>query len=366
MQVVRHLVAGYCSIVLCVATAAAIDLRDLSGRSDTSDSTMAYETELDGSRDPVAPHPQTNPDNGGNYCGSCYHCYPRSYASADVLFLKRDNHSANQSVVLDGATLDTILTTNDLGFDAQSGLRLIAGVQLCPYITWEASYFGLHDWDSSITAVGNDDLRIPGDIALASLDFLDADTIRLDYSSKLHNAEINLVRELCWEGVPIQWLVGFRYVRLSEEFNINSTDLDTGTSDYNIRTNNDLFGGQIGVRYREQSCGWSWDISGKAGIYGNAAKQSTFLGDFDNTFIFRNLSVAGGRAAFAGELNFNLEYRLNCAWSIRGGYNLLWIEGVALAPDQLDFTDTPASSRFLDRDGGVFYHGANVGLAARW
>jgi len=53
-------------------------------------------------------------------------------------------------------------------------------------------------------------------------------------------------------------------------------------------------------------------------------------------------------------------------WSLRAGYNLMWIENVALAPDQLDFTFTPTSGTMLNDNGGVFLHGANVGLQAAW
>ncbi len=59
-------------------------------------------------------------------------------------------------------------------------------------------------------------------------------------------------------------------------------------------------------------------------------------------------------------------YRLDDVWTLRGGYNLLWIEGVALAPDQLDFTDTPTSGTSLDIDSGVFAHGFSAGLEARF
>jgi hypothetical protein len=44
----------------------------------------------------------------------------------------------------------------------------------------------------------------------------------------------------------------------------------------------------------------------------------------------------------------------------------MWIEGVATAPDQLDFTDTSTSGSHVVSNGGLFLHGANVGLEARW
>ena len=70
--------------------------------------------------------------------------------------------------------------------------------------------------------------------------------------------------------------------------------------------------------------------------------------------------------AFVGEANFVLTLDLNDCWTARGGYNLMWIEGVALGPDQLDFTMTSTSGTMLTNDGGLFLHGASVGLEARW
>jgi hypothetical protein len=45
----------------------------------------------------------------------------------------------------------------------------------------------------------------------------------------------------------------------------------------------------------------------------------------------------------------------------------MWIEGLALAPDQLDFDFAiDPSGNQLRNGGGMFLHGVNVGLEARW
>ena len=68
-----------------------------------------------------------------------------------------------------------------------------------------------------------------------------------------------------------------------------------------------------------------------------------------------------------GSCLWNLSnYELNKRVSVRAGYNLLWIEGVALAPDQLDFTFTSTSGTALNDGGGVFLHGVSVGIEARF
>ena len=71
--------------------------------------------------------------------------------------------------------------------------------------------------------------------------------------------------------------------------------------------------------------------------------------------------------AFEGELNLSGIFRINDVWSLKAGYSVMWIEGLALAPDQLDFNFAVSpSGNTLTSDGGMFIHGANVGLEARW
>jgi len=73
-----------------------------------------------------------------------------------------------------------------------------------------------------------------------------------------------------------------------------------------------------------------------------------------------------GEVAMVADLNISAIYKLNCTWAIRAGYNLMWIEGIATAPDQLDFTDTAQSGTVIQTKGGEFFHGVNLGLEARW
>ena len=69
---------------------------------------------------------------------------------------------------------------------------------------------------------------------------------------------------------------------------------------------------------------------------------------------------------FIGDLNLSAVRRLTDTWWLRAGYNLIWLSGAALAPDQWDFTDTPTSGTTLVGGGGLFLHGANLGVEARW
>jgi hypothetical protein len=52
---------------------------------------------------------------------------------------------------------------------------------------------------------------------------------------------------------------------------------------------------------------------------------------------------------------------------LKAGYTLLAIEGLALAPDQLDFNfGASPSGNEIHTGGGMIFQGLNVGVEARW
>ena len=72
-----------------------------------------------------------------------------------------------------------------------------------------------------------------------------------------------------------------------------------------------------------------------------------------------------GTVAFIGDLNLSVGYQLSRVWAARCGYNLMWIDQVALAPDQLDF-DISSPGTHISTGGDVFLQGINVALEAHW
>ena len=77
-------------------------------------------------------------------------------------------------------------------------------------------------------------------------------------------------------------------------------------------------------------------------------------------------SVSSFDVSFIGDINLSAIYRLTDIWGIRAGYNLIWIDGLALAPNQFDFANVAGAGTGLSSGGGIFMHGANLGLEARW
>ena len=70
--------------------------------------------------------------------------------------------------------------------------------------------------------------------------------------------------------------------------------------------------------------------------------------------------------AFVGDVGVNAYWYFCKKWCATIGYNGIWVDGVALAPDQLDFTTSATSGTHLNHNGSIFYHGVNGGLGVRF
>jgi hypothetical protein len=265
-------------------------------------------------------------------------------------------------------TSESLISTDDLDFDVAGGVHAGFGIRTGSGSAWEFEYMGVFDENSSEFVALTDQLALPGNLGLATNNFYFADEVSVRYESQIHNAEINRVfSHYADSSRSVEFLYGFRYLNLNEDFDIVSTDFQESTSTYDVHTNNNLFGAQVGSRLCSRHGRWTWEGTGKAGIFGNAAEQhSDPIVDFPAFVIRPGRSASEGNVAFVGDLNLTGIYQLSSVWGVRAGYNLIWIDGVALAPDQLDFTNTPTSGKGVSTDGGLFLQGVNVGLEARW
>ena len=70
--------------------------------------------------------------------------------------------------------------------------------------------------------------------------------------------------------------------------------------------------------------------------------------------------------AFLGEAGVVLTYAITQNLALRASYEAMWLEGVALAPEQIGASDFVAGTASVDTHGGVFYQGGGVGLEYRF
>jgi hypothetical protein len=309
--------------------------------------------------------------------GCCPSCCPRWTASADFIILDRIG-GGNQPLVVrvphpGPPTAPGVEALNSSefqqGFSGGPKLDLIrhgdSGYDL------ELSYFQIDGW-SSDRSIGPDKpedwlvMSAPGflqtnqRLAIQSMDW--------DYATKLYNAELNVQWNPCDR---VTMLAGFRWVNLSESLvgTLNPTTFPSEQSYWNFwngTTTNNLYGFQIGADGKLWQRGrLSIGALVKAGIFDNNAEETTEI-----SVIFkqqRTASATTNAAAFVGEAGLQCKYQLTNGLLLRAGYEAIWLQGVALAPQQVMENSVNArtitvQSLGVNCDSGVFYHGATAGL----
>jgi hypothetical protein len=324
------------------------------------------------------PKQELNNEASSNKDVCCPTTLGRWWVQGDVLFWDRIGNGCDQVLAVSTDPPEAaVLNTNELDFSMEPGLRVLVGYRPDPCgplgccSALEFSYFGIYGWDDSIAAAGDQNLAIPGTLGLVANNFLFADEIRADYRSRLNNVEANCIKSCCIDCcTQVDFLLGFRFLALDEDFSLTGTDVLEGTSSYDISTSNYLYGLQMGGRMTRRMQLWSLQFTGKGALFLNDAEQSQIVTDFPNApdaFVHRHVSgVSGTSAAMLGEVDLTLVRRITNVWSARLGYNVMGLGGLALAPNQLDFTVTPTSGTALAKDGFVLFHGAHAGLEAVW
>ncbi|HEY3966481.1 MAG TPA: BBP7 family outer membrane beta-barrel protein [Planctomycetaceae bacterium] len=290
-----------------------------------------------------------------------------TYFQADVLYLERFHDSESQPIAVSlPPTSATVLTTNSARLSGQwnPGMMYTFGVNLDQIGQIEATYWGLNTWKNTASVTDpSGSLGLAGTLQNSTVDYIFANRMSIDYVSRVNNVELNYKQTI--NGLTL--LAGPRYFRLVETFDINSQSSLFGTSsDYNVSTVNNLIGGQIGVGYTHEAGPLNIGLLGKIGTYANAVHQTTLLQDFGNSITIRNYEKDGMPVSTIGEVQANLSYRLTDWFSIHAGYRFMWIQNLALAPDQLDLSNSPAGNRFLNSHNHLFLQGVNAGAEIRW
>ncbi|MCY2990601.1 MAG: hypothetical protein NTY19_22390 [Planctomycetota bacterium] len=279
-------------------------------------------------------------------------CRPWWTVTAEALFLQRRS-PAPALLMTAGPAQD--LDASSFRFDFHPGVDVSLAFQADSDNTLEVRYLGIDQWQASTNTVTIPLTLLRINAAPPLFAFAGA-AINADYVSELHNFEINGLHRM-----SDRWalLAGFRYAELDEHF---QATLPGTLVTYDARTRNRLCGFQLGGTAALWDRGGPLTVSGvgKGGIYGNQAAQ-------DSTFAFLP-APANDKAtpvAFLGEIGLTADYRLGEHLSVLGGYRLLWINGVALATDQVAVSNFFTRSG-INASGDAFYHGAFLGLESQW
>jgi hypothetical protein len=332
------------------------------------------------------------PPGGGNYCDPMaidFGGYSEDQIGPHYYDITFGAVFLNPETILDGVgplasvtagpaaprILDPSASLDDYEAGWQIGLRYDLG----PLSILEATYMGVYDIGFTDT-VNSVDVTDPSQnnqlytvfsnfgvpIPIDGLD--DGATYSLNYKSDLQSTELSYRRY--WVGnnprVSGTYLLGFRYLRLTEDLNFNTVAL-LGDSNLNWGSTNDVLGfqfggdGWVGVRQ-----GLRVGCEGKAGIYNNRWEfQGT--GDFagiGNAPPDYSIPADGNKVAFIGEFGANIVADILPSWSLKGGYNAMYIDNLASVAGNIDTTTfVPAT---INAGSDALYHGFSVSTEYVW
>ncbi len=317
--------------------------------------------------------------------------------SAEAIYLTRTHGAGAQNFSSQGRSptnpSDFVLSSNNVNLDKyRAGLALQGNIQVGPGSNVEVGYFGLTKWRNSATVRSTTPTLYSflSDFGTAPFDgFDDPDrsfTHTLNYESRVNNGEVNLRRRWAEPSGFLQgsFLAGIRYFQLDEQLNFiargenNNSFANNGPRflDYQAKTQNQLTGFQIGGDL------WLNIIPGvkvgselKGGIFGNHATQNTQItANSLPAFGIPSISerASDGRTAYLVQLSTQAIYRLTYAWTLRGSHQLIYVDNVALAPENINRTPPseflPDSVRnvSINVDGEVLYSGFTAGAEYTW
>ncbi|HBE66594.1 MAG TPA: hypothetical protein DDW52_00460, partial [Planctomycetaceae bacterium] len=287
------------------------------------------------------------------------------------------------------------MRTSDLNLNKlRAGLETIVALQTGPGTSLEARYFGLNDWSDSRSLEA--DRSQPPTLFSAFSEFGtnpvngfdDTDrsyTHTITYDSTIHNGEVNFRRAYapavdCFQG---SFLAGLRYIDLNEKFRFATVGTNNNTfafnqlrfSNFDVIARNRMFGVQIGGDlWLNVMPGLKMGVETKGGILGNQHEIEHVL--VANSIASGFESLNGDEATLLTEFSATMLYRLSYSWTLRGSYNLLYLDNVALAPSNFNVRDysngvgggafTAARAPTIDVDGEIFYQGFSVGGEYTW
>ena len=305
----------------------------------------------------------------GDACSSCCHCLGcscykwRAYGGA--LFWSRT--SPGGGVVVEDAYGDTLLESNDYDFGWSNGWEagVIRRVNRCWGV--EGRFFRIDSFDAVYPSFYS-----PYGASVQYYDPMTTQspaTITSSYHSELTNCELNLRRAITCK---IDLVFGFRYMQLNDRYQIGITSGSEiyNQTEHNIHAYNNLYGFHMGpdVCLWNRGC-FCVDWGARFGVYGNRIQTGvdieSSLSESTATYSCR---AEQDHTAFSAEMTLAGTYCWSDCLSVRFGYQLMWLEGVAEATAQLASSQPARVDGFagIDTDGSPFYHGAFVDAVLTW
>jgi hypothetical protein len=251
----------------------------------------------------------------------------------------------------------------------------------------QITYYGSGNWKqrASLTSSTANGLNVNDFIDRVNPSFDGSERIAFEYETGLDTVESNYVvktrmgrdqMRLQPDGEWIRaantsqtysFLTGIRYLKLNEALNITADfDPDNDNSEggfYHVDTDNNLFGGQLGVAVAHETARWSIGVSAKGGPYWNRMNLvSNFRAGPELVPSRGEVDTTEDSMSFVGECEVLGKWHLRPNLSLRAGMQILYVSSVALAPHQVNFI--PEGYDPIADAGDVFCVGSSFGIEA--
>ena len=186
-------------------------------------------------------------------------------------------------------------------------------------------------------------------------------------------------RRECQPGRYISYLFGLRYMMVNDSFAFRGrgTINDAGSlrdvsGDYLVFSHNNLIGLQLGADLCWRRCRWDFGIRGKVVPSVNYADQSS---EISTRALGRDPLVTGSdlaihrhaakdEAALIADVGFFADYKITPHLIAHAGWDFMWLTGLALAPEQLDFRAAPLN--LVNAQGSIFMQGLTLQAELAW
>ncbi len=305
---------------------------------------------------------------GDSMTGDCCHGPLGTwYVQAGAVIMRRN--VASLTVFANNPNGSPLVAARDFDFNWVAGPEILVGRMLNDVLAVEFDFFGLYGMNTSLAEAGT---GIPvGSNSLANNFFA-------NYHSSMTNVEIN---GRYWLNCEMSILAGFRFVNWHEEMSggytipgtivllnnriaANLVALNTPARLINFAdlANNNLYGVQTGGEWQRSFGRFGVDAYTKLGLYGNQAYGR--FGFYNGTAT--SVSTTEDQAAFLGEMGLFGTFKVNDCITLRAGYSMMWIEGIALLPQQTNTFSGGPGANTLDAHSGVFLQGFTLGGEVRW
>lgn len=254
----------------------------------------------------------------------------------------------------------------------------------------ELSYYGGGDWlqSASLEAVTNNGLQIPDYIDRVNPSFDGARQIDFQYNSEMNSGEWNyIVRERMGRDQmvlqpsgewvrkasttrTVDYIAGLRYLNHRERLDVGASEipvsaaLDEGGT-YNIVTENNMLGLQGGGTMSLETARWSVGATAKLGAYWNRIDLNSQFQVGETTILSSGTTNSEeDDISFIGEFQLTGKWHLRPNLSLRAGFEMLFVDSIALAPFQLNFI--PGGFTPIAAAGDSVYLGTSLGVESYW